>query len=71
MSQTTQNRTGQNPQLIAWHVPDRKNAPWNRIGAAWAHKDGNGFTLRLDLMGIGSGRIVLRDNTPKTIKADA
>lgn len=48
------------PDLIAYHVPDRDKAPWTRIGAAWDHKDGEGFTLQLDLVPVNSGRIVLR-----------
>jgi len=48
------------PALIAYHVPDREKAPWTRIGAAWDHKDGEGFTLQLDLVPVSSGRIVLR-----------
>lgn len=53
------------PALIAYHVPDRENAPWNRIGAAWDHKDGEGFTLQLDLVPVSGGRIVLRAFDPK------
>ncbi len=32
------------PALIAYHVPESEKAPWTRIGAAWDHKDGKGFT---------------------------
>jgi hypothetical protein len=32
---------------------------WTRIGAAWAHKDGKGFTLQLDCVPL-DGRISLR-----------
>lgn len=53
------------PALIAYHVPDREKAPWTRIGAAWDHKDGEGYTLQLDLVPVTSGRIVLRANEPK------
>ena len=52
------------PALIAYHVPERENAPWTRIGAAWDHKDGQGYTFQLDLIPAGAGRIVLR--TPAT-----
>lgn len=31
---------------------------WTRIGAAWAHKDGKGFTLQLDCVPL-DGRISL------------
>jgi hypothetical protein len=48
------------PALIAYHVPEREKAPWTRIGAAWDHKDGKGFTLNLDLVPANGGRIVLR-----------
>ena len=53
------------PQLIAWHVPERENAPWTRIGAAWRHDDRKGFSLQLDLLPAAGGRIVLRANEPK------
>jgi hypothetical protein len=49
------------PALIAWHVSERgENKFWNRIGAAWEHKDGDGLTLQLDLIPVTGGRIVLR-----------
>ena len=54
------------PALIAYHVPDRDKAPWTRIGAAWDHKDGEGYTLQLDLIPLAAGRIVLRTFDPKT-----
>lgn len=52
------------PAFIAYHVPDRENAYWTRIGAAWAHKDGKGFSLELELMPVASGRITLRAYEP-------
>ncbi|MBE0613792.1 MAG: hypothetical protein IH604_09025 [Burkholderiales bacterium] len=48
------------PAYAAYFVPDRENPFWTRIGAAWKHKDGDGFTLQLDLMPASAGRIVLR-----------
>ena len=52
------------PALIAYHVPEpapgREKSHWTRIGAAWDHKDGKGFTLNLDLVPATGGRIVLR-----------
>lgn len=53
------------PAFLAYHVPDRENAAWSRIGAAWDHKDGGGYTLTLDLMPMTTGRIVLRKFEPK------
>ncbi len=34
---------------------------WNRIGAAWPHKDGKGFNVVLD------GDLVLRERKPKDV----
>lgn len=49
------------PALIAYHVAERGNKGfWNRIGAAWEHQDGVGYTVQLDLIPVDGGRIVLR-----------
>ncbi|MCL4853313.1 MAG: hypothetical protein KJZ78_18305 [Bryobacteraceae bacterium] len=40
---------------------DGKDAFWTRIGAAWAHRDGQGFNLRLSALPV-SGRLVVRAN---------
>ena len=49
------------PALIAYHVADRgENGFWTRIGAAWDHKDGEGYSIQLDLIPADGGRIVLR-----------
>lgn len=32
---------------------------WTRVGVAWPHKDGNGFSLTLDCIPL-SGRIQMR-----------
>lgn len=57
----TQHSEALPPKLIAWHVNERgEKAFWTRIGAAWDHKDGEGFTLQLDLVPTNGGRIVLR-----------
>ncbi len=62
MTQTTEKNP---PSLIAYHVSDRGNGYWTRIGAAWQHKDATGFTLQLELVPLGPGRIVLRVNDGK------
>ncbi len=36
-----------------------KKAYWTRIGAAWAHDDGDGFTINLTCVPI-DGRLVVR-----------
>jgi hypothetical protein len=40
---------------------DGKDAYWTRIGAAWAHQDGEGFNVRLSALPV-SGRLVVRAN---------
>ncbi len=50
-----------NPNFIAYAVIDRgndKKASWTRIGAAWAHKKGNGFIIQLEAVPV-DGRVVL------------
>lgn len=46
------------PSFIAYHVRDGKTAFWDRVGVAWANRDG-GFTVQLHAVPL-SGRIVLR-----------
>ena len=33
---------------------------WTAIGAAWAHRDGKGFAIRLELLPVNGAEIVLR-----------
>lgn len=48
------------PAFLAWHVTQRgEKSFWNKVGAAWPHKDGQGFTIQLEVVPI-NGRIVLR-----------
>lgn len=63
MSDTTK-KTRKRPDFTAYFAPDRDNAPWTAIGAAWEHADGEGFNVRLDLVPHTAGKIVLR--RPKT-----
>ncbi len=37
---------------------------WNRIGSAWNHGDGEGFTLRLSAAPV-DGQVVIRKPLPK------
>lgn len=53
---------GKSPTHIAYHVREGKqqgNSFWTRIGAAWAHTDGQGFNLQIDVVPL-DGRITLR-----------
>jgi hypothetical protein len=53
---------GRKPDYIAYNVTDGKDGKgfFNKVGAAWRHKDGQGYDLHLDSMPI-NGRVTLRE----------
>ena len=51
------------PDYVAYSVRKRgagKDAAWNRVGAAWEHRDGKGYDLQLDATPV-DGRVTLRE----------
>ncbi len=42
---------------------------WREIGAAWSHKDGEGFSLKLDFLPLNGAEIVIRK--PKVGEAES
>lgn len=51
----------QKPALIAYTVKSRgkgQTAIWTKIGAAWPHNGGNGFSIELEAF-PANGRLVL------------
>jgi hypothetical protein len=56
-----QTAAGKAPTHAAYHVRDRdgKKSVWTRIGSAWAHADGKGFNLQVEVVPL-DGRISLR-----------
>lgn len=44
---------------------------WTKIGAAWPHKDGDGFNLKLELLPLDGAELVIRKWKPKTETAEA
>ena len=57
---------GRQPDFHAFQVRDidgREKGVFTRIGAAWAHKDGQGFDIRLDALPT-DGRVALRKPRP-------
>jgi hypothetical protein len=68
------NGNGNGPDLIAYHAPDRRNAPWIRIGAAWPHKRGGGYSLRLEMIPLDTlrtGELVIQLRQPEAKGAPA
>ena len=49
------------PGYVAYHVRGREGqkGSFTRIGAAWPHKDGNGFNIQIETVPL-DGRITLR-----------
>jgi len=61
------------PTFIAFSIKERdKGRPsiWTKIGAAFPHGKGPGFTIQLDALPLGD-RIVLREPKDDESKADA
>jgi len=51
----------QKPTLIAYAVKDRgkgRKSIWTKIGAAWPHEKGKGFSIELEALPL-DGRLVL------------
>lgn len=65
--QATKTTTNQKPSHDVFHVVGEGDAArWTRLGAAWQHKDGEGFNIQLNFMPIGAeGRFVVRKVKPR------
>lgn len=62
---TTESNPSKSPTHIAYHVRDAgQKGYWTKVGAAWQHKDGNGFNIQLDIVPL-DGKIALRIATEK------
>ena len=44
---------------------------WREIGAAWAHADGEGFSVKLDYLPLNGAEIVIRKPRAKDDDANA
>jgi hypothetical protein len=60
MSNESESQGGK-PSHIAYQVREGENnkAYFNRIGAVWPHKDGQGFNIQLDSVPV-DGRVTVR-----------
>jgi hypothetical protein len=61
-TQSDTDEVGRKPDFIAYNVKETKQgkAIFNNIGAAWKHKDQQGFDIQLDSMPV-NGRVTLRE----------
>ena len=60
-TKTNQQTASKAPSHVAYQVRDREGgkAFWTRIGSAWPHADGQGFTIQIEAVPL-DGRITLR-----------
>ena len=62
---TTEKKSNR-PTHTLFHVTGEGDAQnWTRIGAAWAHQDGKGFNLDVEMIPMKPGRFVVREAKPK------
>ena len=73
MAKQTKPTTPQAPSHDVFHVTgDGDKARWTKLGAAWQHRDGEGFNITLNFVPITQdGRFVVRKVKPKAEAADA
>ena len=62
----TSSSSGKSPSHYVYHVRDINGQKgfWTRIGAAWAHNDGNGFNLQVECVPL-DGRLTIRSASDK------
>jgi hypothetical protein len=62
MSEQDNGAPGRKPDYVAYQVQETQDGKgiWNRIGAAWRHKDGRGVELNLNSLPV-DGRVTLRE----------
>jgi len=60
-TEKTESTASKAPSHIVYQVRDREGPKgfFTRIGAAWPHKDGKGFSIQIDAVPL-DGRITLR-----------
>ncbi len=60
-TETNPSTTSKSPTHVVYHVRDNTSGKsfWTRIGAAWAHADGEGFNLQVECVPL-DGRLTLR-----------
>ncbi|MEL6933398.1 MAG: hypothetical protein AAFO17_09935 [Pseudomonadota bacterium] len=71
--QSQKMNTNKKPLMLGYTVKTtnrQSKAYWNKIAAAWAHGDGEGYEVRMDALPI-DGRLVLRsipEDQPETME---
>lgn len=70
MSENENGTKGRKPDFIAYNVQESRDGTgiWNRIGAAWQHKDGRGLEVNLSSVPV-DGRVTLREQREERMEA--
>lgn len=58
------NAADNRPSHTVYHVVDQGKDKkfWNAVGSAWPHKDGKGFSIRLDSLPVAfDGNLTIRE----------
>lgn len=68
---TSASSKGKLPSHDLFHITgNNDDSQWTKIGAAWTHQDGKGFSLQIDLMPTNANRFALREAKPKANSED-
>lgn len=69
---STEQRTNKRPTHRVYAVTKRNSGEsnWDEVGAAWAHGDGNGFSLKLSYLPLNGGELVVRVPKEKSAAAE-
>lgn len=54
---TTSNRPSHRVYAV---TKSGEHSHWREIGAAWSHKDGDGFNLKVDFLPLNGAELVIR-----------
>ncbi len=67
MAKNSSQQPGRKPTHRLYRVAgEGENTNWMPIGAAWLHRDGNGFSIQCDAVPL-QGRIVMRKATERAM----
>ena len=60
-TENTKDKVGSRPSHLAYQVrkAGEGNSYFNKVGAAWEHRDGQGYNIQLDSVPV-DGRVTLR-----------
>ena len=67
MTNTTETSNRPTHRVYAVKKISDDKSRWTEIGAAWAHQDGKGFSVKLDYLPLNGAEIVIREPKAKNV----